>query len=849
MSINVNYYGSESTWLNIPMYADMPDTFMLGQYSNVSQSSGGLISRTWLATKYGMNYDTYKQPLDKSYGYCITDGNAPFDNVMFCTGYNSNYPNRIKTHNKGKSTVGFAGYGNASAYLNNPNVQYYKISSSDTTTFNNVPLNFNPPYPFTPHIYEYSNGFKYMDVCHGFISPALKYDFGYYYIVPFIHYFVLKDEYTIADVDSVTDPNNYSGMFKGAYNSDLRRFHNDVANNVISADKIVINLICVKLFHISWREDGTYTATDVSTGEPISETTCRPIPFFHSDKTTELTFTNWYKTTEAESYTVNIDTSFVSQQFVNLGTDVHCYNGLTNVNTLGTVRTATVIAGQRYVGNTPYDPLNLSTAPYTLTPCAYGDDNFTVKWFESSDIPDTRKHAVSVYATLDSFGGLDNFREYVRKSIAFFGCYFSECLYPNATKEWNTTDCFIGTIDDNGITHGNYTNGTDNDNQRQKTWGDEWSEKTPYDPNKPPPTDENDKGDLTSHLNSGSYVTSAKYYATTEQQITRLIDFMNTYAPTDTELTADFKGVNPSDYITTILYFPFDVMYSGAASQIFLSVLNTTATGLKFNPSYGITVADFGGISIERYFNDFRDFSPYTKLSLNIPFATTVELDIGEYYGHTLNIKSAIDFTTGDILTLIMRDSLVTKTVSGNCAVQLPVSALAMGTYQQTLNTLQSNAKINEAQSMSNDVLTLTNTGVSVVGAAMSSGATALLSNPINTLVSGTTQRDVLSEQAGQIDYTLKHTTPTPISLSGGTPCNMAMLEYLPRYTITRCKSLNMINYDVFGKTVGYATVEQGRISDFSGYIVCSDIEFDGISATESEQNLIKNILKSGVVI
>lgn len=314
-------------------------------------------------------------------------------------------------------------------------------------------------------------------------------------------------------------------------------------------------------------------------------------------------------------------------------------------------------------------------------------------------------------------------------------------------------------------------------------------------------------------------------------------------------MTADFKGVNPSDYITTILYFPFDVMYSGAASQIFLSVLNTTATGLKFNPSYGITVADFGGISIERYFNDFRDFSPYTKLSLNIPFATTVELDIGEYYGHTLNIKSVIDFTTGDILTLIMRDGLVTKTVSGNCAVQLPLSALAMGTYQQTLNTLQSNAKINEAQSISNDVLTLTNTGVGVIGAAMSAGATALLVNPANTLVSGTTQRDVLSEQAGQIDYTIKHTTPTPISLSGGTPCNMAMLEYLPRYTITRCKSLNMINYDVFGKTLGYATVEQGRVSDFSGYIVCSDVEFDGISATESEQNMIKNILKSGVVI
>lgn len=846
MSINVNYYGAESTWINLPMDDNMPDTFMLGQYSAVSQKTYGLVSRTWLATKYGMSFDTYKQPLDNSYGFCITDGNAPFDNIMYCTGYNNNYPNRIKTNNHGKSTVGFAGYGNSSPYVLGDFIQYYKNSSTGTT-FSNSPLNFNPPYQFTPTIDEYANGLKIMRVTRGSISPALKYNFGNYYAVPFIHYYVLKNEYTAADVDSVTDPANYDDLFLNGYNSDLRRFYNDISNNVFSADKIIISSISVQIYHVSWKQDGTYSYNDVSSGTTDSSTKCKPIPFFHSDKVTELTFTDWYKTTDAETYTINIDTSFVSQRFINLGSNVRCYNGIANNNTTATLSSATVIAGQRQTTGKLYD--SLTTYPYALMPCVYDDSHFTVKWFEESDLPNVRKYAVSVYTTLSSFGGLDNFREYVRKSIAFFGCYFSECLYPNATKEWNTTDCFIGTIDDNGITHGNYTNGTDNDNQRQKTWGDEWSEKTPYNPNKPSPTDENDKGDLTSHLNSGSYVTSAKYYATTEQQITRLIDFMNTYAPTDTELTADFKGVNPSDYITTILYFPFDVMYSGAASQIFLSVLNTTATGLKFNPSYGVTVADFGGISIERYFNDFRDFSPYTKLSLNIPFATTVELDIGEYYGHTLNIKSVIDFTTGDILTLIMRDSLVTKTVSGNCAVQLPVSALAMGTYQQTLNTLQSNAKINEAQSISNDVLTLTNTGVGVIGAAMSSGATTLLINPANTLVSGTTQRDVLAEQAGQIEYTLKHTTPTPISLSGGTPCNMAMLEYLPRYTITRCKSLNMINYDVFGKTVGYATVEQGRVSDFSGYIVCSDIEFDGISATESEQNLIKNILKSGVVI
>lgn len=848
MSININYYGAESTWINIPMTTEMSDTFMLGQYADVSQSTYGLVSRSWLSTKYGMNFDTYKQPLDNSYGFCITDGNAPFDNIMFCTGYNSNYPNRIKVYNKGKSTVGFAGAGNPSPNINSDYAQYYKASATSSGAYSNVPLNYNPSYPFTPVIDDYDNGIKVMRVANGFISPALKYDFGNYYVVPFISFYVLKSDYTIDDVDNVTDPANYADLFVGNYYADLRRFYNDVSGGVFAADKIVINTISAKIYHVVWNVDGTYTTINVSGGAFNNATRCIPIPFFHSDNVVELTFTDWYKTTGAETYTVNIDTSFIAQTNENLGSNVRCYNGLTNSNTIATISNVTIIAGQRYLYGVLYD--SLINYPYDLIPCAYGDDNFTVKWFEEYDISNaTRKHAVSVYASLSSFGGLDAFREYVRKSVAFFGCYFSECLYPDATKDWNSSDCFIGTIDDSGITHGNYTNGTDNDNQRQKTWGDEWSDKTPYKPNKPTPTDENDKGDLNTHLNSGYYATSAKYYATTEQQITKLIDFINTYAPTDAELTADFKGVNPSDYITNVLFYPFDVMYSGAASPIYLSVLNTTATGLKFNPSFGVTVADFGGISIDRYFNDFRDFAPYTKLSLNIPFASTVELDIGEYYGHTLNIKAVIDFTTGDMLFLIMRDALVTKTVSCNCAIQLPLSALAMGTYQQTLNTLQSNANINSMQSDANDIMTITNTGVSMAGAAMSTGASVLLNNPLNTLVSGATQRDILAEQAGQINYAIKHTTPSPMTISGGTPCNLAMLEYIPRYTITRCKSLNIIDYNTYGYTVGFATAQQGRVSDFSGFIVCSDIEFDNISATAQEQEIIKNMLRGGVVV
>lgn len=466
---------------------------------------------------------------------------------------------------------------------------------------------------------------------------------------------------------------------------------------------------------------------------------------------------------------------------------------------------------------------------------------------------------------IQSQDNASDLKEYAFEMCAYLGVFFSDRIVTATVDTTLTTEeqwkqaftdenIYCGIIDSEGLTHGFYTHGQGNtatlsfgnDNAQNATP----YKPTPFNPDVPPtPTDETDRGDLNTHLNSGSYATSAKYYATTETQITKLIDFINTYSPTDADLTSDFKGVNPSDYITNILFFPFDVMYSGAASPIYLSVLNTTAIGLKFNPSFGVTVADFGGISIDRYFNDFRDYPPYTKLTLNIPFAESVEIDIGEYYGHTLNIKSVIDFTTGDILSLIMRDGLVTKTVSGNCAIQLPLSALAMGTYQQTLNTLQSNAKINQVNKEANDVITVADTGAALASMSETLGISGAIANPITTLARGAAQRDTYIEQGKQIDYSLKHTTPSPMTISGGTPCNMAMLEYLPRYTITRCKTLNIIDYNTYSYTVGFATAQQGRVSDFTGFIVCSDVEFDNISATAAEQEIIKNMLKSGVVV
>ena len=943
MSINTEYYGSESSWINIPMNDTMTDTFMLGQYSNVNQATYGRVGRTWLATKYGMMSDTYKQSLDNSYGYCTTDGNAPFDNIMYCTGYNNNYPNRIKTYNKGSSTIGFAGYGNPSAYIISDYVCYYKGSASGSGSWYPAPLNFNPQYPFTPIIDTYDNGIKVMRVGNGFISPALKYNFGNYFAVPYVHFYVLKDEYTINDVNNVTDPANYNNLFTSqnnsvlSYYSDLKRFYNDVANGVFNADKIVICSIYVKLYHVSWKENGTYAVTDISGGSYNSGTLCSPIPFFHSNNVTQLSFTDWYTANNPKTYTVNIDTSFTAHFFENSGTNVRMYNGLNNNNTTGTAGKITVIAGLRHSVGTLYD--SLTAYPNYLMPCVYGDDKFTVKWFEEYEISNaTRKHAVSAYTTLSVFGGLNGFREYVRKSVAYFGCYFAECIYPNATKDWNSTDCFIGTIDDNGVTHGEYTNGTDNDNQRQKKWGDDWSNKTPYKPNEKPkpvaPTKEKASDPLTLRpnanigigmglmryavksndlFNMGVWLNAVSNY---NKAVNSFVSKYVTDNPTTNENKAmkAFKnvfpdvnswyayvysklgnGVHPNNNIVGLMAFPFETnkFGVGTATGILMGDSNTgsspefeckswyedeapvnttftlsnitTATGKPVN-SDGFAILEMGSMYIKPEYGDFRDYAPYTKLELQIPYFGTVDLDPKEWYYHYVYVKCICECVTGSALCIICRENDADNeiapviTIGGQIGFSIPMNIDSYGGTTASLTASSAsfqNMNVEHRVNAVNGLIDVGKSTASLIGAGAFTVATgglgvgALALAGANTTQKASSYYGQMKTEKNNIkatEYAMEHQQAGSMILGSASPSANAKYEYQCRLVKHYPCMLNT-SLSEFIANNGVACNESGIVGNYSGYTVFSNVKLDNIDLTDEEKKIIETTLQSGVYI
>lgn len=66
---------------------------------------------------------------------------------------------------------------------------------------------------------------------------------------------------------------------------------------------------------------------------------------------------------------------------------------------------------------------------------------------------------------------------------------------------------------------------------------------------------------------------------------------------------------------------------------------------------------------------------------------------------------------------------------------------------------------------------------------------------------------------------------------------------------IYRPKFLPTYDKDEYGRLVGFATLEFGTLTDYHGYTEIESIDFDGVAATEVEQEMIKSALKTGVYL
>lgn len=447
-----------------------------------------------------------------------------------------------------------------------------------------------------------------------------------------------------------------------------------------------------------------------------------------------------------------------------------------------------------------------------------------------------------------------DFKELALRATAAYGLYFTDNVTTATTGGYTDTDMYLGIINQaNGsITEGDYTRGYDNINNPSYNWSD--MQQSGYDPAKSVDTTV-----YTNNTNFGSQqppTAFTKSWVITENQVKQLAGEL-WQATLDTQPDQSiiehnyevFLTNNPIDCIVSLIKYPVDVIPSiGVPDNIHLG---TYETAISANPLAYQTVA-YGFVFDTSNYNslypvnggDFRDYEPYTTVTLTVPFCGSVDIPCSYLYQYDdLTVSLIIDYITGACTAVIMCNGIAIKSVSGTCGQQLPLS----GIQSATLDAQIQNIAQRDNQRLNTLGLSMTAGAIAIGTAIFTGGATALLAAVTGATV-GIATAAANAQQAGeQIDYELSH-MQTPIkSVSSASPAIAQSMDLRCKLCISR-PVMGNYNAEVYADTVGFACLINTTVRQLHGLTV-GNIDLDGVAATATEKDYIKQAFATGVYL
>lgn len=445
-------------------------------------------------------------------------------------------------------------------------------------------------------------------------------------------------------------------------------------------------------------------------------------------------------------------------------------------------------------------------------------------------------------------------RDYILKQIAYLGFPFVYDPAMATRGKIGDIGVYLPVFDDNGITTGEYKEGTAALTLPNAQWidGRESSGYDPYAP--PPPPDQEDFGYLINPFNSNRFTTGLNVWCMYQQDILDVLAAINNLYLTDPtgneKWQLDFKGSNPDDYIVSCKAMLLDVAHSDTTSAFKLGPVQFDGIACyKYNDtgSFSFGTIPLDGTGDYRPYGDFRDYQPYTTMELYIPLCGTVEIDPEFFVGHNMEIIMMYDIYTGACTAGIYRDNFTLwKAVNGQIGADIPVSAMQMGTYQNAIHSLQAAQKQNEIRLASSAVTVAA--GAAALIAAPATGGTSLIAGA--GLISGAAGllSGVMQEQ--NYDYQIEHSQPIPAQTTAAeTQNNFCVGGLYPILYVKRAKRLEGYDAKIYSHTIGNACLINGQVGSQTGLVVCSSVDLSGVPATVEEINAIKQALGKGVYV
>ena len=220
------------------------------------------------------------------------------------------------------------------------------------------------------------------------------------------------------------------------------------------------------------------------------------------------------------------------------------------------------------------------------------------------------------------------------------------------------------------------------------------------------------------------------------------------------------------------------------------------------------TTVNCGTINLDEYFGSVFDYSPYTRVSLYLPFIGIVDLDVSDVMRSSINVTYHVDVLSGACLAdvTVTRDlgSAVLYQYSGSAIVTYPVSS---GNYM-----------------------------------GMVAGVLSVAGGVLGTIASGGALAPALI--GGAVGASHLHTN---VSHSGGfSGCAGAMAGKIPYLIISRPQTAMADNY---GHFTGKPANSHVTLRNCGGMTRVKSVYVGNMNATDEEKDMIEAQLKAGVII
>ena len=284
-----------------------------------------------------------------------------------------------------------------------------------------------------------------------------------------------------------------------------------------------------------------------------------------------------------------------------------------------------------------------------------------------------------------------------------------------------------------------------------------------------------------------------------------------------------------SDVIIGLSIFPFAIT-DGGQQEIKINVLGVQlSTGVQCTKAAKqFETVDCGYLDIEPYWGNCLDYSPYTKISIYLPYVGYQELNTDEIMGRRLSLKYRIDLVSGACMAIILVNSSVLYQFSGTCSAQIPISNENYDGLMNSIMSLVSDAKIGE--------------GKSAIEAKSKNKAPKKINNN-SELEAFEEHVEGLAEAAVGVVNAIKPS----ISHAGSVKAAPGFLGVqTPFIIIERPHQCLAENYNNFH---GYPCNMYKKLGDLSGYTEVDSIHLNIPDATANEIAECEYLLKGGIVI